>query len=96
MKNREYRRSIDIIADILRICKKGSKKTRTMYLANLSFEQLKKYLELLINKKLLEYDSIEKKYKTTNKGLEFLRVYFDVKEEEKVYLKRMNALKKFI
>jgi predicted transcriptional regulator len=96
MENKEYRGSIDIIADILRICKKGSRKTRTMYLANLSWTQLEKYLKLLINKKLLEYDSIEKKYRTTNKGLEFLRAYFDAKEEEKVYLKRMNTLKKFI
>jgi predicted transcriptional regulator len=92
----ENRKSIDIIADILRICKKGNKKTRIMYLANLSWTQLKKYLEFLIEKKLLEYDSIERKYKTTDKGSEFLRAYSDVKEKEKIYLERKSALKEFI
>jgi predicted transcriptional regulator len=92
----ENRKSIDIIADILRICKKGNKKTRIMYLANLSWTQLKKYLEFLIDKKLLEYDSIERKYKITDKGSEFLRVYSDVKEKEKIYLERKSALKEFI
>jgi predicted transcriptional regulator len=58
---RKNRSSIDIVANILEIAKDGAKKTRIMYLANLSFDQLKKYLNFLIDKNLLEYNPIEKK-----------------------------------
>jgi len=85
---------MDIIANILEIVKDGSKKTRIMYLANLSFDQLKKYLKFLMDKNFLEYNSIEKKYKATNKGLDFLKKYHKFKKIEEKYRKELKPIKK--
>jgi predicted transcriptional regulator len=45
-----------------------------MYKAYLSYAQLKEYLSVLMENGLLEYEG-EHKYKTTEKGLKFIRVY---------------------
>jgi predicted transcriptional regulator len=94
--NRKNRSSIDIVANILEIAKDGAKKTRIMYLANLSFDQLKKYLDFLINKNLLEYNSIERKYKTTIRGSEFLKMFYDFKESENKYKEKLLHLEKLV
>ena len=95
--NRKNRRSsIEIIANILEIAKDGAKKTRIMYLANLSFDLLKKYLNSLIDKKLLEYDSNEGKYRTTKKGLEFLKIFNDFKEIENAYKEKLEFINEVI
>ncbi|MEM1575792.1 MAG: winged helix-turn-helix domain-containing protein [Nitrososphaerota archaeon] len=93
---RKNRSSIEIIANILEIAKDGAKKTRIMYLANLSFDQLKKYLNFLIEKNLLEYNPNEKKYKTTNRGTEFLKMFHEFKESEIVYREKLNILEKLV
>jgi predicted transcriptional regulator len=49
--------------------------TRIMYKAYLSNTQLKEYLKHLIDNDLLYYDSIMRKFKTTERGLEFLQTY---------------------
>jgi predicted transcriptional regulator len=51
---RQYRSRIQIAADILEIAKAGSRKTKIMYLGNLSFDLLQKYLEMLVDFDLLE------------------------------------------
>lgn len=94
--NRKNRSSVDIIANILEISKSGAKKTRIMYLANLSFDQLKKYLKFLIDKELLEYNPINKKYKTTSKGSEFLKMFHEFKESESTYKEKLTLLKKHV
>ena len=45
------RSSIEVIADILRLGEAG--KTEIMYSANMSFKQLQKYLEFLLDLKLI-------------------------------------------
>ena len=74
----KYRSRPDIAADILRIAQDGSIKTRIMYTAFLSFPQLKEYLALLIDAGLLDYLKEEKKYYTTKKGIQFLKMYAEV------------------
>ena len=74
------RSDIDIIANILREANRGIKKTRIMYRCNLSHKQLKAYLQLLLEMGLLTPPSKKEKtnlksYKTTSKGLEFLKAY---------------------
>jgi len=70
---------IDIIADILDVAKKGTKKTRIMYTCNLSFRQLRAYLDLLLKKGFLSILKSEGEgsriFKTTKKGLAFLKAY---------------------
>ena len=67
---------MDIIADILRIARKGAKKTRIVYGANLNFKLLNEYLEKLEEAGLITDDQ-EKRgmLKTTDKGRKYLQHY---------------------
>ena len=57
----------DIIMDILKIAKKGERKTKIMYDANLSFTQIEKYLAILDNAGLIAKE--ESFWRTTEKGV---------------------------
>ena len=48
------RNDLDICADILRVAKKGAKKTQIVYKANLNFKIVKKYLKRLLENGLLD------------------------------------------
>lgn len=47
-------------------------KTKIMYSAFLSYQQLKEYLTILQENNLIEYQEGERAYRTTNKGMELL------------------------
>jgi predicted transcriptional regulator len=53
----------------------GGKKTKIMYSSYLSSHQLGPYLEHVIGNGLLEYDSVKKRYRTTERGLRLLDLY---------------------
>ena len=72
-KKRQSRCNIDIVRDILNVAKDEVKKTQIMYQANLNFNQVEKYINLLFENGLL--DHTENYYSVTEKGLEFLRMY---------------------
>jgi predicted transcriptional regulator len=70
-----YRDRLEIIADILAVAEGGAKKTRIMYIANLSYNLLKKYLhETLQIGFLRQRDDI---YELTERGKTFLNKYKD-------------------
>ena len=46
-----------------------------MYIAFLSFNQLKEYLSILIENNLIEYFEGTKTFKTTEKGLNLLKIH---------------------
>ena len=70
------RNRIEIISQILEIANGGvNSKTKIMAKANLSYLQLKNYLVTLSEKDLLRYDLYTSTFKTTEKGLRFLKVY---------------------
>ncbi len=78
-----YRDITDIVAQILRSAAQGEgiTKTQIMYKVFLSFEQLKKYLPLLIKEGLLDYDDRnERLYTVTEKGIKFLQKYEQISE----------------
>ena len=61
----------DIVVAILKKATPGTRKTELMSDVGLSYTQTRQYLEVLLEKGLLE--TIEKHYlRTTRKGLEFL------------------------
>jgi len=62
----------DITFEILRKATAGKKKTELMRDVGLSYTQSKKYLGILVEKKLLEMDE-KRLFKTTSKGFEFLK-----------------------
>ncbi len=49
-------------------------RTKIMYKAYLSYNQLKEYLMLLTENNLLSYDAYNQTYRTTEKGLRFLDI----------------------
>ena len=67
------RQRMEIMTDILVLCTRSSKKTRIMYQTNLSYAQLKSYLELLTSRGLLQSNSGE--FAATEKGLRFLDAF---------------------
>ncbi|HZB80814.1 MAG TPA: winged helix-turn-helix domain-containing protein [Nitrososphaera sp.] len=72
----KYRDKIDIISQILEAANGGgASRTRIMYKALLSYAQMKENLMLLTKKDLLRYDEDTRTFKTTEKGLRFLKTY---------------------
>jgi predicted transcriptional regulator len=79
------RSRIDIIAEILRVTKNGSQKTRLVYETNINFTLLKEYLLLLYEKGFVEL--FDEKIFATDLGLKFLRAYdnmYDLLRENEI------------
>ena len=72
MKNRSR---TEIVGNILDAANGGATKTKIMYIAFLSYNQLKEYLSVLIENNLIEYLEGTRTFKTTEKGLNFLKMY---------------------
>ena len=90
---RQYRSRIQIAAAILEIAQAGSRKTRIMYLGNLSFDLLQKYMDLLVKYELLEvHGSSEKSYVATDKGKQFLADYKELQKYSEITESRKRAL----
>ncbi len=73
------RSEIEIIKEIISLSQTGMRKTEILYQANLSFTQLKTYLNYLLKKDILEEKTIGNNgsknytlYQTTMKGKELL------------------------
>src|SRR3712207_2438278 len=54
----------------------GVIQTKIMYKALLRYAQLKEYLKVLTENDLLTFNSATRKFKTTQKGLRFLEIYY--------------------
>ena len=61
----KYRSRTEIVAMILEAANGGTTKTKIMYVAFLSYNQLKEYLSILIENNLIEYLDGTQTYKTT-------------------------------
>ena len=71
----------EIVDSILNAAKgEGETKTKIMYTSFLSYNQLNEYLALLIENNLIEYLDGTKTYKTTEKGLQFLKMNNEIKK----------------
>ncbi len=70
----KYRSRTDIVSQILEAANGGATKTKIMYKAFLSYAQLKEYLAILMANGLLDWNTTEGIYKTTDKGNRFLRL----------------------
>jgi len=87
---RKQRSGIDIIADMLDAAGEGAKRTRIMYVTNLSYKLLKKYL-----KKVMDANLLEKKgnnYNITEKGELFLEKYDSYSEKKEALKKKVKEL----
>src|SRR5215204_1326304 len=70
----KYRSRTEIVGNILDAANGGATKTKIMYKAFLSYNQLKEYLSVLIENNLLYLEGTQT-YKTTEKGLNFLKMH---------------------
>ena len=76
----KYRSRTEIVAMILDAANGGATKTKIMYKAFLSYAQLREYLSVLIENNLIEYIEGSQTYKTTEKGLNFLKMHNEIGE----------------
>ncbi len=79
----QRRGRMEIIATILQITRNRTKKTSIMVRANLNHKLLQNYLNLLIEKDLLEVSQSKEGhlYHTTSKGHAFNRKYMELQTE---------------
>jgi len=70
----------EIVAMILDAANGGTTKTKIMYFAFLSFNQLNEYLSILIENNLVEYLDGTHTFKTSEKGLNYLNVYNEIRK----------------
>ena len=65
----------EIVAMILDAANGGTTKTKIMYNVMLTYNQLKNYLSILIENNSIEYFEGTKTFKTTEKGLNLLKIH---------------------
>jgi predicted transcriptional regulator len=85
-----YRRKVDIIADILNVVAQGAKKTRIMYQANLSHSLLTKYLAEVRKAYLIRHERKKGCYVLTTKGKEFLLRYKEYSKRNRHIERQIN------
>jgi predicted transcriptional regulator len=77
----KYRSRNDIIGLLLNAANGGgATKTKLMYSAFISFNQLREYLSLLGENGLIEYEEGKQTYRTTEKGMRFLNLQNKIEE----------------
>ena len=72
----QRRSNIEIIADMLRIGENGAGKSEIMYSANMSYHQIQKYLDYLVNQGFINKVNLDNSltaYQVTDSGLKLLK-----------------------
>ena len=85
-----YRSKTEIVGNILDAANGGITKTKIMYKAFLSYGQLKEYLTILIENNLIEYLDGTHTFKTTEKGLNYLKMHNEIGELLKTTIIKNN------
>jgi predicted transcriptional regulator len=79
----QRRSNIEIIADMLRVGENGAGKTEIMYSANMSYSQIQKYLDYLVNQGFVNKVSIDNTmvaYQVTESGFKLLKTIDNLME----------------
>jgi predicted transcriptional regulator len=71
----KYRSRTEIVGNILDAANGGATKTKIMYISFLSYNQLREYLSVLVENNLIEYLEGTRTFKTTEKGLNFVKMH---------------------
>jgi len=95
---RKNRNRLEITQAILETARDGTRKTRIMHTANLSFKLLEKYVNGLVRAGLLKVREGEKKktYKTSEKGLQFLREFEALEEYATILATKRHRLDRML
>jgi predicted transcriptional regulator len=78
--SRSRRSRLEIIAEILVLCRRPHVKTRIMYETNLSYTMVQMYLKKLVALEFIKVCHSEKRYVTTMKGTVFLQKWLSLGE----------------
>ncbi len=96
----EDKKEFDIVANILRLAVLGSKESEIMTGCNLNRDSLEKYVPAMMLLKLISVKKeTENYYRTTSKGLEFLRFYHGLRwllwgeDSDYLFVSTMSKLK---
>jgi predicted transcriptional regulator len=93
----KYRSNIEVMGQILQVANGNNvTKTKIMYQAFLSYNQLEEHLLLLTKKGLLRYDENIRIFRTTEKGLEFLKMYNHIENMIKYKHKKNKNNEKYM
>lgn len=81
-----YRSREEIFASILRTAGSGEGITRSkiMFGAYLTYSQVVDYTKMLIQRGLIEHDSINKTFKTTPRGFTFIQLHNELNQMIKI------------
>jgi predicted transcriptional regulator len=79
-KRKTKRTQIEIVAEILDLCKQPTAKTQVMYKTNMAYAKVLKLLEHLQELQMLKSDKNSKKYETTEKGREYVKKYYELEK----------------
>lgn len=81
-----YRSREEIFASILRTAGSGETITRSkiMFGSYLTYAQVVEYTKMLIQRGLLEYDSINRTFKTTPSGFTFIQLHNEISQMIKI------------
>ena len=71
----KYRTRADIMASILDVARRGKSGVQIMHDASLSSSQVHVYLRSLVGNRTVEHNRRTGMYRTTGKGIKFLRTY---------------------
>ena len=83
----KYRSRSEIVSLLLDAANGGgATKTKLMYKAYLSFNQLREYMTLLVENGLIEYEEGMRTYRTTEKGMGLLQIQNTMDEIAPDYL----------
>ncbi len=94
---RKKRNKVEISAQVLKMAKDGAKKTRIMRGASLSFDQLERYMKLLLNRGLLAKDPTDPGiYSTTNGGRKYLREFGRYETSRLILLEKTQMLRRYL
>ena len=74
----KYRSRADIVSMILDSVSAGATKTKILYMASLSYSQLKEYLSYMENNELIRYEEGTQLYRITEKGLKLMHLYEEI------------------
>jgi predicted transcriptional regulator len=95
------KKEFDVVADILRVAALGSKESELISGCDIDRSSFEKYIPVMMILKLVNVEKeTENFYRTTNKGLEFLRFYHGLrwllwgKDFDYTLINIMNKLKK--
>ena len=87
----KYRSRTEIVGNILDAANGRATKTKIMYKAFLSYAQLKEYLSVLTENNLIEYLDGNQTFKTTEKGLNILKMHNKIGELLQTHTNKLQS-----